>query len=220
MALLTSVTRLKGTLGQLMLAVLFLPAVLAAELVPVIAAIPLVAMATPMSTEAPEYNAKAGYLLTFMRYVEWPAESFPTPGAPVVIGVLGTNPFGDVLEKTVRGIKVQGRPIEVRFVATVEEAANCHVVFIARKQERNEAFWLQGLCDKPILTITESSSSVMSGAVLSLFVEKNLRGETKPFFSASLPAAHKAGLQLSAELLQFARKVYRDPVKTKSKGES
>jgi hypothetical protein len=204
-----------GYLGLLPCLVVWVAAS-AAELVPVIAEISILTAVTPPAMEGPEYNAKAGYLLKFTRYVEWPEGTFATSADPLIIGVLGTNPFGDVLEKTVQGLKSQdGRPIKVRLIATVEEAAKCQVVFIARKQERNEALWVQSLRGKPILTITESTPGLASGAVLALFLEKNLRGETKPVFSASLPAARKAGLKLSADLLQFARKVLREPVETK-----
>ncbi len=181
----------------------------AAELAPVVA----IVSSAPVS--APEYNAKAGYLLLFTRYVEWPAGAFATPLDPIIIGVLGANPFGEVLEKTVHGLKSQGRPIEVRLVQTAEEAACCHVVFIARKQERDEADWLRVLQRKPVLTVTESTPGVASGAVLALFLEKNLRGESKVAFSANLPAAREAGLQISASMLASARKIYREPVETK-----
>lgn len=196
----------------LMLLLLALIKAQSAELGPVVATIPAAAANTPIVV--PEYNAKAGYLLTFTRYVEWPEGHFATPTDPVVIGVLGTNPFGDVLERTVQGMKSQGRPIEIRYVKTADEAAQCQMVFIARRQERDEAAWLSALRGRPVLTVTESEQGLAWGAVLSLTLEKAPRG-TKVAFSASLPASREAGLQISASMLASAKKVYREPFETK-----
>jgi len=158
----------------------------------------------------PEYNAKAGYLLLFTRYVEWPANVFPAEEAPVIIGVLGTNPFGDVLARTVQGLKSQGRPLEVRLVQTAEEAAKCQVIFIARKSARDEAAWLRALQGKPVLTVIESAAGLAAGAVLALYLEYGALG-TKVAFAANLPAARAAGLKISASMLASAKNVIREP---------
>jgi hypothetical protein len=157
----------------------------------------------------PEYNAKAGYLLLFTRYVEWPASAFPSEEAPIVIGVLGTNPFGDVLARTVQGLKSQGRSLEIRLVQTVDEAARCQVVFIARRSERDEATWLRALQGKPVLTVIESTAGLEAGAVLALYLDYGARG-TKVAFAANLPAARAAGLKMSASMLASAKNVLRD----------
>ena len=173
------------------------------------------AAAKPALASVPEYNAKAGYLLLFTRYVEWPAGTFATTDDPIVIGVLGANPFGDVLERTVSNLKSQGRPLEIRYVTKAEEAGHCQVIFIARNQERLAAEWLRALQGKPILTVTDSAVGLAQGAVIALSLEKNLRGENKVLFYASLPPARAAGLQISASMLASARKVYRDSAEIK-----
>lgn len=170
----------------------------------------VVAEVLPPLAEAPEYNTKAGYLLTMTRYVEWPPVAFADATEPLVIGVLGANPFGDVLERTVHGLRSQGRPIMVRYVKTVEAAVRCQVVFIARLPENNVADWLRTLRGKPVLTITESEQGIAEGAVLTFVMEKSSAG-TKVRFDASMANASEAGLQLSALMLKSAKKVYRLP---------
>lgn len=160
------------------------------------------------ATQVPEYNAKAGYLLLFTRYVVWPESAFSSPEAPIVIGILGENPFGDVLERTVNGLRSQGRPIIVREVDTPLAARECHVVFIARHHQTQEAAWLELLAAHPVLTVTESGHGLERGAVLDLALEETLRG-TRVTFSASLSAARDSGLQLSASMLASARRVDR-----------
>ena len=171
---------------------------------PIIAVVPLPGATAP--AEAPEYNIKAGYLRLFARYTEWPPDIFTHASDPVVVGVLGANPFGEILQGTLQGLKIQNRSIEVRLVQTVEEAALCQVVFIARRQEHEEAAWLNALRDKPVLTVTESEQGLARGAVLALAYEKTARGP-KVVFDASLRAARQAGLKLSADMLQSTRKI-------------
>lgn len=174
--------------------------------------LPVIAAISP--SEAPEYNIKAGYLRLFTRYVEWPSASIGGATDPVIVGVLGANPFGEVLKDTMRGLKIQNRVVEVRSVQTVDEAARCQVVFIARRQERDEAVWLKALRGKPVLTVTESEQGLAWGAVLTLAYEKTPRGP-KVVFYASLPAAREAGLQLSSSMLASAKKVIKEPTETK-----
>jgi hypothetical protein len=58
-----------------------------------------------------EYQLKAVFLFNFAQFVEWPASAFPSPETPLVIGVLGEDPFGPYLDETVRGEKVNDRPL-------------------------------------------------------------------------------------------------------------
>jgi len=183
----------------------------AAEVIPLIATVPALVAAKPDTV--PEYNLKAGFLLTFTKYVEWPAGTFAKETDPFVLGVLGVNPFGEVLEETVRDLKSHNRPIEVRYIKTAEDAAKCQVVFIAGWQKRDEVVWLRALHGKPVLTVTESESSMAQGAVIS-FVLERVSGRNKIRFDASVAAAREAGLQISSEILQRARKIYRELEKT------
>lgn len=66
------------------------------------------------SAEAPsEYQVKAAFLYKFARFVEWPATSFADSTAPLVIGILGEDPFGPMLDQAITGKSVQGRPLQI-----------------------------------------------------------------------------------------------------------
>lgn len=164
----------------------------------------------------PEYNAKAGYLLLFTRYVEWPARCFPEPTSPIVIGILGDNPFDGVLDKTVAGQTQNGRPIAVRRISSPEEAAGCHVVFIGRANGRVQATWLAALQGQPVLTVAETDDGLRQGAVIT-FASEPAQGGVRLKFDASIPAMERAGLRISSSMLQAARQAYRseaDPRRT------
>ncbi|MGC3958856.1 MAG: YfiR family protein [Verrucomicrobiota bacterium] len=149
--------------------------------------------------DAPEYNLKAGYLIRFVKYISWPTNTFASSNAPIVIGVMGANPFGDVLEKTAKA-EQGGRPLVVRRMDNIADAMQCHVVFISQAEEGKEARWLAALKDKPILTVGESAQTLERGGILQFVTDgKRLR------FEASLPASQFAGLKLDADLLSNAR---------------
>lgn len=148
---------------------------------------------------APEYNLKAGYLARFARYTTWPTNAFADSNAPVVIGVLGADPFGDVLDKTVKAEK-GGRPLVVRRVDNVTDAARCHVIFISQAESSKEARWLAALKDKAILTVGESAQTIERGGILRFTTE-----EKRIRFEASLVASQQAGLKLDSDLLKAAQ---------------
>src|SRR5450759_2091560 len=56
-----------------------------------------------------EYQIKAVFLFNFAQFVEWPARVFPASEAPLVIGILGDDPFGAYLDDLVSGEKVGQR---------------------------------------------------------------------------------------------------------------
>ena len=163
---------------------------------------------------APEYSIKAGYILLFTRYVEWPASAFATPTAPIVVCVLGDDPFGPVLDETMAGQLSQQRPLSVRRVTNADAAENCHVVYIGHQDDEPPASkqtsqWLDTLANHPVLTITETPAALPLGAML-CFVTEDQDGQARIRFEASLRPMHRAGLTASSQMLVAARKVHRE----------
>src|ERR1051325_2122547 len=70
---------------------------------------------SPGETALPrEYQLKAIFLFNFAQFVDWPPEAFPEARTPLVIGVLGEDPFGAYLDETVRGETVNNRSLLVQ----------------------------------------------------------------------------------------------------------
>ena len=59
--------------------------------------------------KASESHLKAVFLFNFAQFVDWPSEAFPDSATPLVIGVLGDDPFEGFLDQTIRGEHVRGR---------------------------------------------------------------------------------------------------------------
>src|SRR5690554_2985298 len=61
-----------------------------------------------------EVDMKAVFLYHFSAFVEWPPRAFTDPYAPFVIGVLGDDPFGGILDEVIQGEFKNQHPIIVR----------------------------------------------------------------------------------------------------------
>jgi hypothetical protein len=78
-----------------------------------------------------EYQVKAAFLYNFSRFVDWPSGSFAQSGSPLVIGVVGQDPFGSSLDKVTDGKTVDGRNIIIRRFRRVSDMEPCHILFIS-----------------------------------------------------------------------------------------
>ena len=56
-----------------------------------------------------EYQIKASILYRFLQFVEWPESAFTQNPGELVVGVLGKDPFGAVLDRTLAGKTIRGR---------------------------------------------------------------------------------------------------------------
>lgn len=149
-----------------------------------------------------EAEVKAVFLLNFTRFVEWPPDSFPGPGDPIVIGVLGADPFGKLLDEAVRGERVNGRPIVVRRFKNAQELEPCQVLYISSSEKERVPGILELLRDSKTLTVGESDRFASQGGAIRLMTEKN-----RVRFEINKGAADRAGLRISSQLLRLGRVV-------------
>lgn len=154
--------------------------------------------------EAGEYDVKAAYLVNFTRYVTWPALS---PGDPLVLGILGRDPFGGALEALAQ--KSGGEhPLHLRRLRRVEEADQgpLHILFVSASEEERLPAILRRLDGRPVLTVGESRFFAERGGMIELEVEgRRVR------FSVNLTEAEESRLAVSSQLLKLARVVDHDP---------
>ncbi len=150
-----------------------------------------------------EYELKAAFLYNFTKFIEWPAARFANDASPVVIGVLGKNPFGDELESVVKGRTVKGRDIVVKLLASADEAPAVHILFVPAGEEPRLAAtdaWRK----IAVVVVGESPRFAPLGGAITFKPEAD-----KVRFAIDLAAAESVGLKISAQLLKLAVEVHR-----------
>lgn len=148
---------------------------------------------------APEYKIKAAFLFQFSRFVEWPAEAFASSDAPLVICVLGTNPFGSALHEIAAGELAYTHPLRVQNYEGVEDLGACHIVFVSGDKEEVARRALQRLSGKSVLTVSDSDNFTRRGGVIGLVTMNG-----KVTLQVNRGSADAAQLRISAKLLRVA----------------
>ena len=146
-----------------------------------------------------EREVKAVFLLNFAQFVDWPASAFASPESPVVIGVLGNDPFGRLLDEVVVGEVVKGRKLSVVRFRRVEDVKSCHVLFISPSEAPQYEHIMMTLGSQPTLTVGETANFTARGMIRFLTESNRIRLEV------NVDAAKTAGLTISSNLLRAAR---------------
>ncbi len=149
-----------------------------------------------------ERRVKAAFLYKFLGYAEFPAASFDSPAAPLVIGVVGADDIAAELTRIVAGRNVNGRPITVRALREQDLAQPAHLLFVAGVDEARSARLLRAT--PALLTVTECDDGLVAGGVINFtIVDERVR------FDVSLDAAEKKNVKLSSRLLVVANRVQK-----------
>jgi YfiR/HmsC-like len=151
---------------------------------------------------SPEYQVKAVFLFNFAQFVEWPPQSFENPTAPFVIGVLGTDPFGEALEGAVRGESIEGRTFVIERYRSVTEIRHCQILFISRSEAAHIEDVAAALAGHSILTVSDIEDSAQRGVMIRFVAESN-----RIRLRINADAAKAAGLSISSKLLRPAELV-------------
>ena len=145
-----------------------------------------------------EYEVKAAFLFNFIQFVKWPAAL----NGPVTIGILGDDPFGGMLEKTIQGEVVNGRKLAVKRAKAAADLKGCQIVFVSNSERGNLAAILPALAAANVLTVGEQEGFVKQGGAIGFTA-----GGEKVRFEINNAAAQRAGLEISARLLKLASRV-------------
>ena len=151
------------------------------------------------AVRASEYQVKAVFLFNFAQFVDWPAEAFPAPDTPLVICVLGDDPFGAALDQTVRNERLGARPFQVQRYRSVDEIKTCHILFISRSEGARPEAILAGLKRRPILTVSDADGFAQRGGMIRFVTDRN-----RIRLQLNLGATDAAHLTISSKLLRVA----------------
>ena len=167
----------------------------------------LLALAGPVPARAAprpsEHEVKAAFLYNFAKFVKWP-DSDPR-GATFVIAVLGEDPFGSVLDRTVAGKTVLGRNVQVKRLHNLDAGEPIHILFVSESETPRLSQVLKRLEGTSVLTVGEMESFAQRGGMIAFKVREDVVQ-----FEINLDSVERARLKMSSQLIRLARQVIGD----------
>jgi len=152
-----------------------------------------------------EYQVKATYLYNFGRFVKWPGSAPTSKDGSFSVCVLGQDPFGSILDSTLAGEALDGKPVVLRRISKPQDGADCRILFISATEEKHLKEILTALDESGVLTVSDMRDFTRRGGMIQFVLEGD-----KVRFEINLTSAESARLTLSSELLKVAASVKRN----------
>ena len=158
-----------------------------------LAAVPWTAAAQPMDA-APASKIRAGMLLNFAKFVEWPAEA--GPANPLSICVIDDAAVAEALEESLRGRSSNGRELIVRRLKADGAVRECHVLYASGLNRERATQLLDRVKEASVFTVSDFEGFAPMGGVVQFFMQGN-----RMRFAINPAAAQRARLRVSAQVL-------------------
>jgi hypothetical protein len=152
------------------------------------------------------HQVQAAFLFNFAKFVTWPDDAIQRSGSSLIIGVLGEDPFGAVLEETIRDKTVMGKKLAVKRFVRIQDAVNSHILFLSSSEESHLPQILKGLERATVLTVSDMEQFAERGGMVAFTVE-----DQKVRFNVNVGAVERAGLKMGSQLLKLARIISDKP---------
>jgi hypothetical protein len=161
---------------------------------------------------------KAHMLVNFVKYTEWPSDSFPEEKSPIVITVVGQSDIEESLRRAVRNQSVNGREIELRWVrypqprtgetsvraedlsAFHQRLRASHAVYFADSERNRITTMLRALEGSNVLTVSDIPEFAEKGGMLGFAIR-----EQRVAFDANPDEIAQTRLSVSSKVLKLAR---------------
>ena len=154
-----------------------------------------------------EYKIKAAFLYSFAKFIDWPEQAFSNSQSPIILGVLGEDPFGLILNE-LEGKVAKGRSIVAyKYSSTdsFDELKLCHIIFVCSSEKERFTEIIEMLKDTNVLLVGDMEGFAQLGGIINfILVEKKVR------FEINVAAAERAGLKISSKLLTLAKIVVEE----------
>jgi uncharacterized protein DUF4154 len=145
-----------------------------------------------------EYAVKAAFLFNFAKFVDWPPSKFAAENAPLVIGLVGDDVFGDVLDSTIHRKAVNNHPLVLRRLARGGALKDCHILFVSPSEKDHLAEIIAAVKGSAVLTVSETDQFLDNGGTINFWIEGD---QVK--LEIALGPAEREGLKISSRLLNL-----------------
>lgn len=150
-----------------------------------------------------EYVVKATFLYDFAKFVDWPASSMANDASPLVLCVVGADPFGNMLDSTLHGQGIDHHQISIRRTTTSDDLRMCHIAFVSRAESKNLPIIVENLRGSSALLVGEAQGFAEHGGGIQLYLEDN-----SVHFAINIDAVQRAHLAINSNVLALARIVH------------
>ena len=120
-----------------------------------------------------------------------------------MIGVLGTDPFGNIIDRIVEDKKIGTRGFVVKRLKwgkDLKDLRDCKILFVSASERAHIDEIVQSVKGLPILTVGETPGFAERGGMIRFTLEDN-----RVRFEVNVDAAHDADLNISSRLLTLAK---------------
>jgi len=148
---------------------------------------------------AAEEQIKAVFLFNFAKYVDWPDAPAGT-SASIRMCVPANPQFLAVLQTTVQGEVVNGRPLTAMGLEGLDGARDCDILYVGNASSRDAAAWSTAVRGRHTLTVGDGT--LAEGIVIAF-----VRDQNRVRFDINRAAAGQQHLSISSRLLDLARRV-------------
>jgi hypothetical protein len=171
-----------------------------AKLMAFVAALACLMAPFQASASQSEYALKSVFLYNFCRFIDWPDTAFASPNEPFIIGIIGDDPFGPLLNEAIEGEKYHNRPIRIDHFRTPGDIKRCHLLFVSHAGAGRVDSVLAAVAGKKgVLTVSETEDFLNRGGMITLTAEQN-----RVRLRINLAALESANLTVSSKLLRVA----------------
>ena len=167
-----------------------------------------------------EYQLKAAFLYNFLMFTDWPEEKMSSDDKPIIIGIMGKDPFENAFEpikdkdaknrkvivKRFKGLEDLKKSGSNAMNKEIEEIRKCHLLFICNSEKPVLKEIINLISGYNILTVGDMQGFLESGGGVINFVVE----EGKIRFEINAIAAAQAKLQIRSQLLRLARRVIEE----------
>lgn len=163
-------------------------------------AVGLPLLAQSPQDELSETEFKVAFLCKIPPYITWPNLA---ADSPLIIGILGPDPFNRLLHQLVEGKTIEGRKVEVQIFEDPAKLAQarCDILFVPASQHDRWEELRKSINPRGLLTIGEKKGFLDAGGAFNLSVDDRK-------LEIKLDNVKKAGLEVNSKLLKIA-KVYK-----------
>jgi len=150
-----------------------------------------------------DYKVKAALLAQFLRYVEWP-DSDHQNSSEISIGIIGEDPYGRFLDRTLYGQTVDGRPVSIRRYTKVDDLRPVHVLIIGESSRFKPIDVFKKARRWSVLTVGEGEKFSDQGGIVAFVTDA---ANSRVRFHLNLSEARKKKIAIYPRLAKWAERV-------------